>query len=156
MKIQILLISVLLVSTAQATKRVSAIEFNKETVTAIYTSPGLVTAVLFPCEIEEAISGNPAQIGAFVALTSKSQLNLYSKSSNSKSTNLLVRCKNQKDLYVFDLVPSKTNHQDVVKIDFSFGRPGNSTRTWILKESSAVSSKQRTKRLISSSERTGK
>lgn len=113
----------LLASTAnaQVPDRIRAIHFNKGKVERIYMAPGLATALTFPCDLDEATVGRDEDLKAKVSPTSKKQLTLFLNSSASVPTNMIVRCGDKQELFVFDVVPSKSIHQDVLRITGSYG-----------------------------------
>ncbi len=86
--------------------------------------PGLASVVTFPCDIDEAIVGREQDLKALVSpTTKKKQLTLFLSSGASQSTNLLVRCGDKKDLFVFDVISNRTIHQDVFKVRAFSGGP---------------------------------
>lgn len=109
---------------AQNPERITAIHFNKGKVERIYMAPGLATALTFPCDLDEATVGRDEDLKAKVSPTSKRHLSLFLATSVSLPTNLIVRCGDKQELYVFDVVPSVINHQDVLRITGSYGGAG--------------------------------
>lgn len=117
----------LIISTAFAqTERVSSINHNLSAVDKIYVTAGLASVVEFPKNIIEVRVGDSQSVKALISQVSPKELTVYLSSTASKASNLIVRA--DKKVYVFDIVPSTTNHQDYVKIKGSFGSPSfNST-----------------------------
>lgn len=87
----------------------------------IYLSPGLVSLIEFPQNIIEVRVGNPKSLKALISQVSPKELTIYLTNGTSVASNLIVRA--EKRIFVFDIVPSKSNHQDYVKIKGSFGAP---------------------------------
>ncbi len=106
---------------AQAPSRITAIHFDKGKVERIYMAPGLATAVTFPCDLDEATTGRDEDLKAKVSPTSKRQLTLNLSNAASLPTNLIVRCGDRQELFVFDVIPSRKSHQDVVRITGTYG-----------------------------------
>ncbi|MBC7457828.1 MAG: hypothetical protein H7235_06090 [Bdellovibrionaceae bacterium] len=95
-------------------KYVSAGESSK-----IYLKPGLVSVLEFPYPILEVRIGNPAELKGAISQVSPKEITLYLKSSHSRITNLIVR--SDKKLFIFDVIPSESQHQDYVRISGSLG-----------------------------------
>lgn len=92
----------------------------------IYLSPGLVSLVEFPQNIIEVRVGNPKSVKAVISQVSPKELTIYLASGASEPSNLIVRA--EKRVFVFDVVPSKSNHQDYVKIRGAYGAPNSRGR----------------------------
>ncbi len=120
------LVLTLFLSQAQATnqtERVGSIIFNKGKIEKIYLASGLGSVLIFPCPVDEAFLGRSSEITVLTSPKTKRNILLSVKSSFSEATNLIVRCEEQTAPFVFDLVPSRARHQDVVHIRSSFGSP---------------------------------
>lgn len=87
----------------------------------IYLSPGLVSLIEFPQNIIEVRVGNPRSLKALISQVSPKELTVYLTGGTSAPSNLIVRA--EKRVFVFDVVPSKSNHQDYIKIRGAFGAP---------------------------------
>lgn len=87
----------------------------------IFIAPGLVSLLEFPQNIIEVRVGDINSVKAIISQTSPKELTVYLANSKAKASNLIVRA--EKKIYVFDVVPSSTNHQDYIKISGSFGSP---------------------------------
>ncbi len=87
----------------------------------IYLSPGLVSLVEFPQNIIEVRVGSPKSVKALISQVSPKELTIYLTGGASAPSNLIVRA--EKRVFVFDIVPSRANHQDYVKIRSAFGSP---------------------------------
>jgi hypothetical protein len=110
-------------SHAAPTSRVGSIIFNKGTVEKIYLASGLGSVLIFPCPIDEAFLGRSSEVTVLTSPKTKKNLLLSVKSSFSEATNLIVRCEEQLAPFVFDLIPSRAKHQDVILIRSSIGSP---------------------------------
>lgn len=116
-----LFFSLLIASAFAQTERVSTVNHNLSTVDKIYVAAGLASVVEFPKNIIEVRVGDSQSVKAIISQVSPKELTVYLSSTASKASNLIVRA--DKRMYVFDVVPSTTNHQDYVKIKGSFGSP---------------------------------
>jgi hypothetical protein len=94
--------------------RVSALSVTPYEVVKISVAPGLVSVLRFPKPIDEVRVGNPQDVKVLISERLPTELTVYLTNSNAKASNLIVRAQD-KD-FVFDIIPSKTNHQDLVKI----------------------------------------
>lgn len=112
-----------LYSYSQEVKRIKSISFNKSKVEKIYIAAGLTTLVSFNCDINEMISGNDEQVTLKPLNTNKRQMIITLAKNAAQPTNIFVRCGQKIDPFIFDVVPSKKNHQDYLKINMSFGEP---------------------------------
>lgn len=116
--------NILLTSAFAQTPRISSTNHNLSSVDKIYVSAGLVSVLEFPQNIIEVRVGDIGSVKAIISQTSPKELTVYLSNSQAKASNLIVRA--EKKVYVFDIVPSATNHQDYVKIKGSFGSPSYS------------------------------
>lgn len=103
------------------TERVSSVNHNLSTVDKIYVAAGLASVIEFPKNIIEVRVGDSQSVKALISQVSPKELTVYLSSTASKASNLIVRA--DKKVYVFDIVPSTSNHQDYVKIKGAFGAP---------------------------------
>ncbi len=101
--------------------RLSSTHTDLSKVQKIYLSPGLVSLVEFPSNIVEIRVGNPESVKAIISQASPRELTLLLNHQNSVPSNLIVRA--EKRVFVFDLVPSHSIHQDFVKVSGAFGAP---------------------------------
>ncbi|MCB0385399.1 MAG: hypothetical protein KDD43_08405, partial [Bdellovibrionales bacterium] len=108
-------------TSALGQQRISSLFFDRSTVGQLFIKPGLSTAVQFPCNIDEVKVGLKESLETSVSKTLKSELVISARSSLSQITNLIVRC--MAGVFVFDVIPSKENHQDYVKILGGTGGP---------------------------------
>lgn len=110
-------------TTEASIPRLRAVHLDKALVERITMTPGLATVVTFPCSIDEAIVGREQDLKVSISQTTKKQLILSLVSGRAQATNLLVRCGDKRDLFVFDIIPSRTTHQDIVKVRAFSGSP---------------------------------
>lgn len=101
--------------------RVSSAHSNLSLVDKIFLSPGRVSLIEFPQNIIEVRVGNPRSVKALISQVSPKEFTVYLASGASVPSNLIVR--SEKKVFVFDVVPSKNNHQDYIKIRGAFGTP---------------------------------
>lgn len=119
--------SILLNLAFAQTPRISSTNHNLSAVDKIYVSAGLVSVLEFPQNIIEVRVGDVSSVKAIISQTSPKELTVYLSNSAAKASNLIVRA--EKKVYVFDIVPSTTSHQDYIKIKGSFGSPNFSGTT---------------------------
>lgn len=87
----------------------------------VYLSYDLVSSIKFPYPITEAKIGNPESVKVLISKTLGSELSLKLQSRSLSPTNLIVRC--AKRVFVIDIIPSKSIHQDYVKITGGYSDP---------------------------------
>lgn len=108
---------------AIAQERIQSMRFDKSQVQRIYLAPGLGSVVLFPCGLQEVFIGRGEDLKAQISPNDKKTLFLNLKLNSSLPTNVIVKCSPEKSIFVFDVIPSRTRHQDLVEIRSSYGRP---------------------------------
>lgn len=108
---------------ALAQERIQSMRFDKSQVQRIYLAPGLGSIVLFPCGLQEVFIGRGEDLKAQISPNDKRTLFLNLKLNSSLPTNVIVKCTPEKSIFVFDVIPSRTRHQDLVEIRSSYGRP---------------------------------
>lgn len=124
--------SLFLISYAFGVERITEKTASRDKVMKIYLSPGRSSILEYPCHITKAVSGAGEDIELVVGSSQANEIDIWLKSSRSQPTNLIVRC--QERVFVSDIIPSKINHQDYVKIhsaddagvllqSFGFGGP---------------------------------
>lgn len=87
----------------------------------IYLSTGRSSLLDFPCSIISATAGPGRDVETHIGRTNPKEIHIYLRSSNSQNTNMIVRC--DKAVFIFDIFPSKTSHQDYLKIASFYGSP---------------------------------
>ena len=103
--------------------RISSIYKDLGKVEKIYLHAGLISVVEFPNPITEVRLGNTRSLKAEISSVSPKELTLFLSAQNVAPTNLIVRSNHR--IYVFDVVPSNSSHQDYVKISGGYGSPRN-------------------------------
>lgn len=113
----------LLVSLAMASPvgRITSISKDLSKSDLIHVSPGLATVVEFPKPIIEVRVGNPGILKTSISSVSPNELSLFLGKENVGPTNLIVR--SDRRVYVFDIVPSRSIHQDFIRVSSAFGSP---------------------------------
>lgn len=99
--------------------RISVQTYHQGTVMKLYLSPGRSTVVDFPCQVTKASGGTGGDLHVTLATSIGNEVDLALDSSVSRSTSLIVRCK--ENVFVFDVIPSRVNHQNYIKIRQSRG-----------------------------------
>jgi len=103
--------------------RIQATRFDRSQVMRIYLAPGLGSLVLFPCALIEVFVGRGEDLKAQISPSDKKTLFLNLKLNSSLPTNMIAKCEPERNVFVFDVIPSKTQHQDLVDIRNAFGGP---------------------------------
>lgn len=135
-----------MVSTGYSLDRLQALRFDKSKVQKIHLVPGLGSMISFPCLIEEAFLGRSEDLMVQISPKDKKILFLNLKLNSSLPTNLIVRCVIEKNIFIFDIIPNKTNHQDFVEIRNFYGRL-ETTNTDLNYKPSSLSPKKIVKKL---------
>lgn len=94
--------------------RISEIEFNLSRPHLVYMSAGRSSVMDFPCDIQHAVLGLHNDVKIDFAPDSPRTLHLWLSHDFSQPTNLVVRC--DKKVFVFDIKPTRTSHQDYLNI----------------------------------------
>jgi hypothetical protein len=129
MKNSMLVLNLLLFAhSAFALDRIETTRFDRSAVKTIYLAPGLGSIILFPCPLLEVFVGRSEDLKAQISPSDKKTLFLNLKLNSSLPTNMITRCEGERNVYVFDVLPSRMKHQDVVDIRSSFGGPGLKTK----------------------------
>lgn len=95
-------------------ERISKIQKDLTQVDRIYLAPGLVSVIELPQPVIEVRIGNPQAVKVQVSTVSPRELTIYLTQASIPPTNLIVRT--DKRAFVFDVIPSRANHQDVIRI----------------------------------------
>jgi hypothetical protein len=104
-------------------ERIQSLRFDRGVAEKVYLAPGLGSVIQFPCALQEVFVGRSEDVRAQISPTDKRTLFLNLKLNASLPTNIIAKCEAQKNVFVFDVIPSKLRHQDVVEIRSSFGGP---------------------------------
>lgn len=103
--------------------RISSTSKNLSSADLISMSPGLATVIEFPKPIIEVRVGNTEILNTSISTVSPKELTLSLNQLNV-ATNLIVKSGSR--IFVFDVVSSRSHHQDYLKISSSFGSPNSS------------------------------
>lgn len=97
-----------------ALDRIDEVALDLKKTFPIYIHPGRVTTLDLPCSISYVLPGPNGDVKAEIGPDKDSSLILWLASRSSAATNLTVRCEDK--VIVFDIIPSRSNHQDYLKI----------------------------------------
>lgn len=114
-----LLFSLLSLVSFATPDRIQSFYHDLGKVQKVYLSPGLVSVIEFPKPIVEVRVGNAKSVKAIISQASPKELTLYFSNSQSVASNIIVRA--DRSVYVLDIVPSHSTHQDYLKVSGSFG-----------------------------------
>lgn len=106
-------------SDANGPRRISSQVVNLGKVYPIYMVSGLATLIEIPGVVTGIRTGNPDAIHYFRPDKPENEVTVVLKSAGVKPTNLIIRSGKQK--FIFDIVPSKTVHQDSIEVVGSYG-----------------------------------
>lgn len=85
----------------------------------VYMVAGMATLVILPGPVTGIRTGNPDSIQYFRPDKPENEVTIVLKNQSAKPTNLILR--SGQKIYVFDVVPSKSVHQDVLEVVGDFG-----------------------------------
>jgi hypothetical protein len=83
--------------------------------------PGLATIIETPVAVTDAIPGDSKTVKFLPVGNSQNEVRLVLAHGSAYPTNLIIRAGGKK--YVFDIIPSRDTHQDIVQIMSSYGGP---------------------------------
>ena len=106
-------------------RRLQKLIVNNAKVTRISMVRDLVTSIEFPCAVKGGRVGLPDQYRVVTPSEFSNELVVKITDQHARPTNLIVKCAKQR--FVFDLVPTKHIHQDLVEVIASYGAPRLST-----------------------------
>ncbi len=107
------------IAQAQPPRRISSKLIDLGKVYPIYMVAGMATLIELPTPVTGIRTGNPDAIQYFRPDKPENEVTVVLKNQAAKPTNLILRSGKKK--YVFDLVPSKTIHQDTIEVLGDFG-----------------------------------
>lgn len=120
-----LLIQLLYLKTyGQNVQRISEVVIDESRPYELIVTPGRATMILFPCPILSTAKGTGGDFEIQIKENDSKEVILWLNHSFSEPSGLIARC--EKKVFVFDIVPSTTSHQDYVKIVGSISGPINS------------------------------
>ncbi len=103
-------------------QRISSISKNLGQVEKIYLNDGLISVIELPEAVAEIRIGNQKDFKIIPSEKFPNELTLFlAKGTRDVFTNLIVRT--GRGVYVFDLISSRSNHQDYLKVTGAYGRP---------------------------------
>jgi len=102
-------------------KRISSKAVDLGKVYPIYMVAGMATLIELPGPVTGIRTGNPDDLQYFRPEKPENEVTLLLKNAKAQPTNLILLSGKRK--FVFDIVPSKTVHQDALEITGSFGGP---------------------------------
>ena len=123
MKKLFLAISIITTNSFAEINRIQSMRFDHSSVQRIYLAPGLGAVVIFPCMLQEVFIGRGEDLKTQISPNDRKTLFLNLKLNSSYPTNVIAKCTPEKSVFVFDVIPSKSLHQDLIEIRSSFGRP---------------------------------
>lgn len=97
-----------------AVDRIAEVVIDRSKPFPIYMNPGRTTTIDLPCSASYALAGTYNDLKAEIGPDKDSSIVLWLTSHASTSTNLVVRCDDR--VIVFDVIPSRINHQDYLKV----------------------------------------
>lgn len=103
------------------TSRISSKIMDLGSVGRIYMVPGLATLIELPEAVTGVRLGNPDLVQYYKPNSPNNEVTLVLKSELKTPTNLIIRSGRKK--YVFDIIPSKNIHQDLIEVISSVGSP---------------------------------
>lgn len=102
--------------------RISSVTKDLGKVEKIYLNEGLISVLDFPEEVSDVKVGNAKDFKIILSEKFPKEITVFlSRGNVGIFTNLIVRT--GRGVYVFDLVSSKTNHQDYLKVTGAYGSP---------------------------------
>jgi len=120
----VLLAAMVSLTPASATpSRISSSVMDLGEVHRIFVAQGLASVIQLPYPITEVKVGSPEDVQIQISKTLPSELSLILKRLLPQPTNMIVRCGTR--TFVFDLIPSRKTHQDLVRISGSYGAPSS-------------------------------
>ena len=102
-------------------RRLSAMIVNLGEVGQIHMVAGNVTSILIPGNVTGVRLGNPSVMTYEVPESPKNEVVVWLKSTLLRPTNISIVSGNTR--MFFDIIPSHSLHQDLVKVVGSYGEP---------------------------------
>lgn len=128
--------------------RITRIDKNLHEVDRIYLAPGLVSVIEMPGPILEVRVGDPRSVRVMLSTVSPKEMTLSLGHSGASATNLIVRT--DKRAFVFDLLPSRSSHQDFIKVRSGFTSFPAESQAIVTRTSLSVDERRPTKQLVES------
>ena len=102
-------------------RRISSKVVDLGKVQPIYIVAGMATLIEVPGPVTGIRTGNPDDLQYFRPEKPENEVTIVLKNASSRPTNLIIR--SGKTKYVFDIIPSKSVHQDAIEIVAAYGGP---------------------------------
>ena len=102
-------------------RRISGEIMDLGKVHPIFMVPGMATSIESPSKVTDAIAGDVESIKFLPLGNSQNEVRLSLTTQRARPTNLIIRSGQKK--FVFDIVPSRSVHQDTIKVVSSYGGP---------------------------------
>ncbi len=106
-------------SISQARDAVSNEVFDLTKANRILIGPGRISVLVFPEAVAEAKIGAPDRLKVVTSATDPRELTLFWIQPGRFETNLIVRTVRR--VFIFDIVPSLSRHQDLVRVRGAYG-----------------------------------
>lgn len=103
-------------------------------VSPIHMVPGMATLIELPGPVTGIRTGNPDDLQYFRPEKPENEITLILKNAKAQPTNLIVRSGKRK--FVFDIIPSKSVHQDTIEVVGAYGGPQLEDSNAVLLDSS--------------------
>jgi hypothetical protein len=116
-----LLLSFLVPQLCYATPRIEARIVDLGEIHQIKMVVGMLTTILIPGNVTGVRLGNPSAMTFKVPESPKNEVSLWLNAKLPRPTNLQIVSGNKR--YVFDVIPTISEHQDIVKVVGTYGGP---------------------------------
>ncbi len=117
------LVFVLIQTASHAIERIAEVNLDRSRPFPINMHPGRTTTIDLPCAISYVMAGAYNDLKAEIGPDKDSSVVLWLTSHTSSPTNLVVRCDDR--ILVFDVIPSRNNHQDYLKVKKITDKPAS-------------------------------
>lgn len=101
--------------------RIGATTIDKRHVQRLYIAAGRSSILIFPCNIKTFSTGPTKDISALVNERDSKMLEVWLGKAGGQPAGLKVICNDH--FFAFDVIPSRTTHQDFVSVKGAFGLP---------------------------------
>ncbi len=117
----------LLISVASGREAVTDEIFDLRKANRIAVGPGRISILVFPEAVAEAKVGAPDRLKVIGSTTDPKELTVFWVEAGTFETNLIVRTVRR--TFIFDIVPSLSKHQDLVRVRGAFTSSHSRMRT---------------------------
>ncbi len=108
----------LVVTTANGREAVTNEIFDLRKANRIAVGPGRISILVFPEAVAEAKVGAPDRLKVIGSTSDPKELTIFWVEAGTFETNLIVRTVRR--TFIFDIVPSLSKHQDLVRVRGAF------------------------------------